>query len=35
MNFPDLMNTEKVKNALKAAGISRKQLHQRSKNHDR
>jgi len=29
------MDNEKVKNALKAAGISRKQLHQRSENHDR
>ena len=35
MNFSGLMDNEKVKNALKAAGISRKQLHQRSENHDR
>jgi hypothetical protein len=34
MKFSDLMDNEKVKNALKAAGVSRKQLHQRSENHD-
>lgn len=34
MKFSGLMDNEKVKNALKAAGISRKQLHQRSENYD-